>query len=62
MWYEITFPGFSYSFETDRYRSEAEARNDIFSNLARGDIEYMRKLKIRAMWEKYGVDTPLKEE
>jgi hypothetical protein len=54
MWYEIRLPGFSYSFETDRYNSEAEARSHIFHTIARQNIDYMKALTIRPMYEKLG--------
>jgi hypothetical protein len=57
VWYEITLPDFSYSFETDRYRDEAEARGHIFKTIARQDIEYMRRLTIRPMYEKLVTST-----
>lgn len=54
MWYRIRLPGFSYDFETDKYNSEAEARNHIRDNIAPHDpeqmLEYMRALEIKPLY------------
>lgn len=56
MWYSIKLPGFSYDFETDRYNSEAEARNHIRELWAPKDtgkmLDYMRALEIKPLYER----------